>query len=125
VRFLWEVVDPQSLSPCFSHDDDKQGRDIFPDKALHALKRWPLHGLAFLPEEAAKQEGPEEISPLFFREMTQRSSMRGLLLRAVLGAYPVFSERMSEVASTRGLALVVQDFLLLSGGRKERKAVFC
>jgi hypothetical protein len=61
VRFFWEVVDHQSLSLCFSDDDDKQGSGIFPGKALHASKRWPLHGLAFLTEEAAKQEGPEEI----------------------------------------------------------------
>jgi hypothetical protein len=34
--------------------------------------------------------------PLLFREMTQGSSMRRLLLRDVLGTYPVFSERMSK-----------------------------
>ena len=66
VRFLWEVVDHQSLSQCFSNDDDKQTRGIFPGKALHASKRGPLQGLAFLPAEAAKQEGHEEIGPSHF-----------------------------------------------------------
>ena len=32
--------------------------------------------------------------------MTHGASTRGLLLRDVLGAYPDFSERMSQVAST-------------------------
>ncbi len=56
VHFIWEVADPQSLVPCFSNDDDKQGGVIFPGKALHTSKRRPLHGLALFTEEAAKQE---------------------------------------------------------------------
>ncbi len=39
---------------------------------------------------------------LSFREMTHGSSTRGLLLCDVLGTYPDFSERMSQVASTGG-----------------------
>jgi hypothetical protein len=46
--------------------------------------------------------------PLLFREMTQGSSMRGLLLRDVLGTSPVFSKRMFEVASTTGHTDVVE-----------------
>jgi hypothetical protein len=68
VHFIWEVADPQSFFPCFSDDDDKQGRVIFPGEALHVSKRWSLHGLAFFSEEAAKQKGPEEIRPLSFFE---------------------------------------------------------
>ena len=64
--FLWEVVDHQSLSQCFSNDDDKQGRGIFPGKGLPASKRGPLYGLAFLPEEAVMQEVLEEIRPSHF-----------------------------------------------------------
>ncbi len=60
--FIWEVVDPQSRSPCFSDDDDKQGVCVFPWKNASASKR-SLHDLAFLTEEAAKQEVSEEIRP--------------------------------------------------------------
>ena len=42
MRFLWEVIDHQSLSKCFSNDDDKQGRGILPGKALRASKRCVL-----------------------------------------------------------------------------------
>ncbi len=51
----------QALSaffPCFTDDDDKQGVSVSAGKALH--------GLAFLPEEAAKQEVSEEIRPSLF-----------------------------------------------------------
>jgi hypothetical protein len=52
------------------------------------------------PKKQQSRRGLKRSDPLLFREMAQGSSMRGLLLRDVLGTSPVFSERMSEVAST-------------------------
>ena len=68
VHFMWEVADRKSFFPCFSDGDDKQASVSFLIRTLSASKRWSLHGFAFLPKEAAKQEGSEEIrSSLFSR----------------------------------------------------------
>ena len=95
ICLIWEVADLQLLSPYFSDDDNKQGFCVFPGKALHASKRRPLDGLAFLPEAAATQEGPEAIRPsLYLRDNSWSQHVR-LLLRAILGTDPpIFSERM-------------------------------
>jgi hypothetical protein len=85
---LWEVVDYQSLSQCFLSEDDNQGRGIIPGKTLPASKRCPLHGLAFLTGEAAKQEGLEEIRPSPFSGDDSGTSMRGLLLVLFLAHIP-------------------------------------
>jgi len=65
VGFNGEVADPQFFSP-FSSDDDKQASMSFLGRTLPASKRGPLHGLAFLAEEAAKQEVLEQINSSLF-----------------------------------------------------------
>jgi hypothetical protein len=100
---IWEVTDLQVLSPYFSDDDDKQGFCVFPGKALHASKRRSIHGLAFLPEAAATQEGPEAIRPSLYAEDNSWSQHVRLHLRDIIGTDPpIFSERMYKVASTAG-----------------------
>ncbi len=54
-------------------------------KALHTSKRWPLPGLAFLTEETAKQEIPEEIRPSSFSGGDSWIQPERVLLRDVLG----------------------------------------
>jgi hypothetical protein len=66
VCFNWEVANRQSLSPCFSDDDDKQGVGVFPWKNALRCDAKSFHGFAFLTEEAAKQEGPAAIKSSFF-----------------------------------------------------------
>jgi len=101
ICLIWEVADLQLLSPSFSDDDDKQGFCVFPGKALHASKRRPLHGLAFLPEAAATQESPEAIRPSLYSGDNSWSQHVRLLLRDILGSDPpIFSKRMYKVAST-------------------------
>src|SRR5262249_20304696 len=101
ICLIWEVADLQLLSPSFSDDDDKQGFCVFPGKALHASKRRPLHGLAFLPEAAATQESPEAIKPSLYSGDNSWSQHVRLLLRDILGSDPpIFSKRMYKVAST-------------------------
>ncbi len=118
ICLIWEVADLQLLSSYFSDDDDKQGFCVFPGKALHASKRRPLHGLAFLPEAAATQEGPEAIRPSLYSGDNSWSQHVRLLLRAILGTDPpIFSERMSKVASTGGSLLDVSAAVLYNRGR--------
>ena len=100
ICLIREVADLRLLSPYCSDDDDKQGFCVFSGKALHASKRRPLHGLAFLPE-AATQEGPEAIRPSLYSGDNSWSQHVRLLLRDILGTDPpIFSDRILKVAST-------------------------
>jgi len=86
---IWEVADHQFLSRISQLTTSKASRFLL-GRTLPASKHWPLYGPAFLPEEAAKQERPEDIRPSLFREMTHESSARGTFLRDVLETFPIF-----------------------------------
>jgi hypothetical protein len=80
VGFIREVVDPQSRSPCFSDDDDKQGVCVFPWKNASRFEEKSLHDFAFLPEEAAKQKVSEEIKPSLFSRWLMEPAREGCSL---------------------------------------------
>ena len=75
------------------------------------------------PKKQQSRRGLKRSDPLLFREIAQGSSMRGLLLRDVLGTSPVFSERMSEVASTGDLTCGRLGCVSISG-RVDRTEMF-
>jgi hypothetical protein len=59
-------------------------------RTLPASKRWSLHGFAFLPEEAAKQEGSEEIRSSLFSRWLIEPVREGCAFVMFLAHIPMF-----------------------------------